>query len=129
MIRIRYTAPYDLDISGSVQALQIISAAILDLATSDVMNFAHIADTNYDPTPYHSTLSGLLVTKADGRIAVTVEDEMTVLISGRSDFLVTLAAWFSFEPDTPPKTHVHFEYYDNHPLISPTSVPLVIGIE
>jgi len=129
MIRIRYAYPYDLDISGSVQALQTISAGILDLASSDSVSFSIMADTNYDPTPYQIALSRLLITKGVDRIAVTVEDETTAHISGQSDLLVTLAAWFSFEPHTPSKTHVHFEYYDNHPLIASSSVPLVIRVE
>jgi hypothetical protein len=91
MIRIRYAAPYDLDISGSVQALQTISASILYLANSDGASFTTMADTKYDPTPYPSALSRLLVTKGDDRITVTVEDATAVHIRGRADLLAILA--------------------------------------
>jgi hypothetical protein len=129
MLRIRYAAPRDLEISGTIRELQAISMGILNLVRSDQVSFAFTADAGYDPAPYRIAIPRLLITKGTDLLAVIVKDETLVHISGASNHLEALAAWFVFDPAVPSKTHAHFEYYEDHPFIASHSIPLVITVE
>ena len=129
MLRIRYAAPLDLEISGSVQTLRTISTGISDLARSEKVRFMLTADIHFDPHPYKIAIPQLLITHGTGLLALTVEDEALLHIDGAPAHLEILAGWFLFNHQSPPKTHAHFEYYDEHPFIASHSVPLVITVD
>jgi hypothetical protein len=129
MLRIRYTAPLDLEISGSVQTLQNVSTGIFDLVRSDKARLLLTANTHFDPHPYKIAIPQLLITRGTDLLALTVETEAQLHIDGSRAHLEILADWFSFDPQSPSKTHAHFEYYDEHPFIASHSVPLVITVD
>lgn len=129
MLRVRYAAPRDLEISGTVRELQAISTGILKLVRSNKVGSTFTADVGYDPAPYQIAIPRLLITKGTELLAVIVKDESLVHISAASDHLESLATWFVFDPTAQSKTHAHFEYYEDHPFIASHSIPLVITIE
>jgi len=129
MLRIRYTSPLDLDISGSAGELRGIAEGILAFLGSNRTGFALVAGAGYDPSPYRIAISGLLVVKGGGRLALTVEAESLLRIIGAPGSLEILADWFLFDEAAEPKEHRHFEYYEEHPFLAPYSLPLVICVD
>jgi hypothetical protein len=129
MLQIRYSAPRDLDISGSAAELRRIAEGILAFLGSNRTGFALVAGAGYDPSPYRIAISGLLVVKGGGRLALTVEAESLLRIIGAPEQLEILADWFLFDETTHPGEHRHFEYYEEHPFLAPYSLPLVICVD
>jgi hypothetical protein len=129
MIRIRYSAPSDLEISGSAADLETIRHGLLGLLVLPAQHEIQFeADTQCDPRPYMNVIPKLIIRKGQGPTRVTAEN-YSVQIAGSIDSLDAFASFLDFESTAIPGSHTHYEYYDDNPYISPDSVPLVIAIE
>jgi hypothetical protein len=129
MIRIRYSAPNDLEISGSAADLEVIRHGLLGflaLPTQHEIQFE--ADIQFDPQPYTSTIPKLIIRKGQEPAKITAKN-YSVQVAGSIDSLDAFASFLNFESTAIPGSHAHYEYYDDNPYISPDSVPLVVAIE
>jgi hypothetical protein len=129
MLEIRYSAPYDLEISAAVDELQMVRQEILDLIQSDVTRYSFEADSTIDPAPYHSALSKLFIRKGQGPVRISLKDEKEILAEGSPSCLEGFASFFNFESGAEKGAHAHFEYYEGNDWIAPDSIPLVVRLE
>jgi len=129
MIEIRYSAPYDLDISGTVDELQLVRREILDLIHSDASQIVFDADSVIDPAPYTSALSTLIIRKGQSPTKVALRNEKEIHVEGSPDCLEAFASFFDFELSVRKGAHSHHEYYEGNEWIAPDSIPLVIGVK
>jgi hypothetical protein len=128
MIEIRYSAPYDLDISGTVDELQMVRREILEFIQSDACEIAFDADSAINPVPYKHALSRLIILKEQGPTKVSLADGREMRVEGSPACLDVFAAFFNFESSAGKGSHYHYEYYEGHECIAPDSIPLVISM-
>ncbi len=126
MIRISFTPPNELDISGTPDELQEIRAAILKVATEAPTNLEVAADQVFDPRPYERRLYFFRIYLEPGPVRVSVEDD-AVHVVGSETSLEAFASFFNFSDNDPPGSHFHHEYYDGNEWIHDKSIPLVVG--
>jgi hypothetical protein len=129
MIEIRYSAPNELDISGTVDELQFMRREILDLIQSDAPQIAFEADSAIDAAPYNSALPKLIIRKGQSPTKVSLTNEREVHVEGSPDCLETFASFFDFELNAGKGVHSHHEYYEGNEWIAPDSIPLVISVK
>ena len=129
MLEIRYSAPYELDISGTADELRAVRRDILGLVKSGGARISFEADSAIDPTPYESALSKLVIEKGQGPTLVSLKSDGEVHVAGSSYCLEAFASFFDFEPDTARGAHSHHEYYEGDEWIAPDSIPLVISVK
>jgi hypothetical protein len=108
MLEIRYSAPYDLDISGTVAELQMVRRAILDLIESDAAQISFTADSTIEPSPYDSLLSKLVIVKGNSPTKISLKNEKGVQAEGTPYCLEAFAAFFDFKPEAGRGTHSHY---------------------
>ena len=129
MLEIRYSAPHGLDISGTVDELQMVRRKVLDLIESDATRITFAADAAIDPMPYDSALSKLVIAKSQSPTRVSIRNGDEIHVEGSSDCLGAFASFFDFKPDAGQGTHSHHEYYEGCEWVAPDSIPLVLGIK
>jgi hypothetical protein len=126
VIELRYSAPDELDISGSVSELQDVRRAVLKVAKSGA-RVEIDADRLVDPDPYKSVLSKLIVTTDTRPTKVSVTNE-AIFVAGAPNCLEALASFLDFKTNASKGDHSHYEYYEGNNWIAPDSVPLVISV-
>jgi hypothetical protein len=129
MIEIHYTAPLDLEISGTVAELQAMRRTILNLIQSDLDRVSFAADASVEPSPYDSALAKLVVVKGQCPTKVSVKNEKEVHVEGALHCLEAFASFIDFKSDAGRGTHSHFEYYEGEGGIAADSIPLVIRVK
>ena len=129
MLEIRYSAPYDLDISGTVDELQLVRREILALLKSDATRISFEADSAIEPSPYNVALSKLVVEKGQCPTKVSLRNEKEIHVEGSPYCLEGFASFFDFKPDAGKGAHSHYEYYEGNEWVAPDSIPLVIGVK
>jgi hypothetical protein len=129
MLEIRYSAPYELDISGTIDELQMVRRKILDLIESDAARISFEADSMIEPSPYDTALSRLVVVKGQCPTRVSLKNEEELHIDGSLDWLEAFTSFFDFKPNVGKGLHSHYEYYEGNEWIAPDSMPLVIGVK
>ena len=127
MIELRYCAPNELDISGTVPELHELRRAVLKAAASSAAVIEIDADSSIDPSPYDTVLSKLIVETVSGPTKVSVTND-TVHIGGSSNCLEALASFLNFKSDAQEGDHAHYEHYEGNQWIAPDSVPLVLSV-
>ena len=128
MIEIRYSAPDNLDISGTAGDFQNLERIIRDLISSSGSRVAINTDSAIDPAPYTFAIPKLVVLKAEGPTQVSLLDNDELSIRGSPENLESLATFFHFDKDAVKGVHFHYEYYDGNRWIDPKSIPLVISV-
>ncbi len=128
-MQIRYTAPNEVDISGTVEDLQTVKQLLLDVATSDSTFYEVEAETDFDPSPYASSLRRMVVIKSQGPVKATIICDEYIQVEASGEKMEVFSSFFDFEPNTPSGHHCHHEYYEEDQYIAPDSVPLVISIK
>lgn len=130
-MRIRYTPPNDLCISGSVAELQAVRGQLLQLAQDPGAPDTVRLDlpTDGDPTPYAQWLGELLIASGVGPVRVAVIEERRLEIIAAPELLAVFASFWDFAPDSASGLHNHHEYDDGSETIAPDSLPLVIQVE
>lgn len=129
MIRIRYTAPRELDLSGSVEVMRAVRQSILTLIETEGPDVTVEASTAFDPAPYDEVLCRLVISRSQGPVKVEVTSEREVHVSGSTDYLKGLASCLDFPAWTTLWTHTHVEYFEGHPFLTSDSIPLVVSVE
>lgn len=128
MLKIRYSAPLALELSGSVRDLALVSEEVQALLKEPLrQEITFEAETLYDPLPYSEILSELIIRKSLEPASVRLSDS-SLLVSGPNEALDAFATFLDFEPDSAPGLHSHYEYYPEHPFLDPHSLPLVITV-
>lgn len=129
MLYVRYSPPAAIDISGDLPALQQFHAALLSFLQGADAVFQIALATGYDPAPYDLALHQIRLIKCSELIDVQVDlGDRALLISGRPDYLETFAAYVDLPAEAWPSYHVHFEYYEEHPIIAPGALAVVICV-
>lgn len=128
MIEIRYSAPYDLDISGTVDELQMVRREVLGLIESDAARISLAADSAIEPSPYKCAIPKLVIAKGQGPTNISLTNEKEIRVEGSPDCLDVFAAFFDFKPDAENGEHRHYERYKGNEWIAPDSIPLVISV-
>ena len=121
--------PAGLELEGDVVGLLDLSHAL----TCDRQTRA-IQLSTIQPPPYDRCLTAILITKISDDAACLnisrIASEMHITGPGRK--LAVLAKNIKFlisqtvEPTSTIQEHIHIEWYQDHPLLSPTSIPLTI---
>jgi hypothetical protein len=129
-MRLRYSPPRDLSISGSAAELEAARQQILQLSEPNGPDTLRIeAQTDGDPSPYTQWLSELVVARGAGPVRAEVLEHTTLEILGAPDLLAAFASFWQFAPDAPQGAHFHHEYLDDSTTVAPDSLPLVIEVE
>src|SRR2546423_8498146 len=110
MIEIRYTAPFDLDISGTVAELQAVRRTILNLIESDLDQVSFAADSSVEPSPYDSALAKLVVVKGQCPPKASVKNEKEVHVEGAAYCLEAFASFLAFKPEAGTGVHSPYEH-------------------
>jgi hypothetical protein len=126
MIELRYSAPYSLDVSGTVPELQNVRRAVLDVAKSGVRVELN-ADCSIDPQPYETALSKLIVSASAHPTNVMVSSD-AVYIEGAPNCLEALASFLDFNVGAKKGDHAHYEHYEGNDWIAPDAVPVVFSV-
>jgi hypothetical protein len=93
-------------------------------------------DLTADPAPYPQLLDAVRVTREpagpSGKVVLGTDADRRVLtITGALEHLAVLAdivRSLAASPDLDPKSHLHIEYYDEHPYLAESEVALVLRI-
>ena len=128
MIKIIYTPPNELDISGSVSEMTNIKNNLLSFSEESSTEYTIKADKDIDPSPYEKALKSLKVHVTSGPTKISVANEQVIVEGSRSSFEV-FASYFNFSEGDLPGSHNHHEYFKGDDYIHPDSVPAVIGIK
>lgn len=127
MLRISFTPPDELDISGTAPALKAVLAQLNALANGDETEVFIPVDKNANPAPYDESLNALVGHVTTGPTKVSVIDNCLEVVGSQASF-AEFASFFSFDEYTSEGAHNHHEYFDGNTYIHPKSVPLVISI-
>jgi hypothetical protein len=123
MIEIRYSAPKDLEITGSVEDFDVLRQGLQAfLGASEQQLLFCQAETQINPWPYDCALDRLVICKQAGLLTVWVEAN-TLRLAGPIEALEALLSYLNFETEN----HAHFEYYEEHPFLSPEAIPVVFS--
>ena len=125
MIRIAYTSPNELDISGSGQDLKAVRCGILDVSQRTTETCSIIADTKFDPYPYSNALASIRIEVSKEPVCISVVDN-DVVVSGSESNLEVFASFFDLDDSAPEGCHLHHEYHEGNEWVHKYSVPLVI---
>jgi hypothetical protein len=127
MIRISYTPPSDLEVSGTQGELQALKAELEALAQGTKTQILVKADAKANSAPYDHILISFIgrVTAGPTRVSVT---ERTLEVVGSKESFDGFASFFSFNDDNSTGAHSHHEYYEGNHYVHPQSIPLVISI-
>jgi hypothetical protein len=129
MIKIYYSPPNQLEISGSVNSFQMVRWMLQNLATDQGYKMVEIsANTVSNPSPYDQALSKLVIRVGQGLTRITVQNDCCLQIEGAPDNLDRLASFFDFVHDAPDEQHQHYEYYEGNEHIAPESIPVVVHL-
>ena len=129
MIEIRYSAPHYLDISGTVDELQLVRREIFDFIQSGVSDISFDADSGIDPTPYASSLSKLVIRKGQHQTKVSLMNGAEIHVEGSPNCLEAFASFFDFALSARKGEHLHYEYYEGNEWVASDSMPLVISVK
>jgi hypothetical protein len=129
MLRISYTPPLDLDLSGSRADLESLRAAVLALIEEGEGEHSVAASTQGDASPYALFLGSLRVRVGAGPTVVKVEDESELVVEGSLENLDRFCSFLAVGPDEARGWHYHYEYFDGNPYIDRDAIPLVISLE
>ncbi len=130
MIVIRWTPPFDLDISGAAVELREVMSAISSVASGQRPGIDIDADSSADARPYSKCLLRLTVNGNNGPTKVSVADD-SVSVIGSAHHLKVFASYFNMPEDSPRSPvhyHHHFEYFEGDDRMTPDSIPLVISV-
>jgi hypothetical protein len=127
MIEIRWNEKTsEIDLGGTPEDLQYIRQSILRLIRTGEVQISISANLDFEPAPYSSRLSFLIIRKSVGFTKVIIATDH-LEVKGNPDNLATFAEWFDFE-DSVSNYHCHFDYYEGNEWIAPDSLPLVISV-
>jgi hypothetical protein len=129
MIEIRWSEETnEIELGGTPQDLQYVRQSILHLVhQTDETQITISAAIDFDPSPYSSRLSCLVIDKSENFIRVQIAANC-LEVRGNHQNLEVFADWFDFESNMS-QYHCHFEYYSGNEWISPDSLPLVISVQ
>ena len=129
MIEIRWSKETnEIELGGTLQDLQYIRQSILHLIhQTDRTQIIISTAIDFDPSPYSSRLSFLVIDKSENFIRVQIAADY-LEVRGNPKKLEVFADWFDFESNLS-QDHRHFEYYPGNELISPDSLPCVISVQ
>jgi hypothetical protein len=129
MIEIRYSDPYNLDISGIPDDLQFVRQEVMRIIQSDIPQLTIEANINIDPEPYDFALARLVIVKSNCPTIVELKNDNEIHIEGSISCLDAFASFFDFGLSEVSGYHHHYEYYEGSEWISSTSIPLVIRVK
>ena len=130
MIVIRWTQPFELEISAHPVELRGVMTQIRAVASGQMPRTVVAADQAADARPYSRCLQRLTVNNGAGPTKVSVEGD-AVEVTGSACHLAMFASYFDLadeSPVSPIRYHHHFEYFEGDDRMVPDSVPLVISV-
>ena len=118
--------PLELDVEATPEEFARLAVSIAELAGSETTE-VFIEAAAADPGPYDRCLSGLLISKADGPLSVSVVGA-TLSISGDTPALTLFGECLPVESGLPPGYHIHFEAAGREESVASNSIPLVLSV-
>lgn len=128
MLEIRFSEPNELELSGTVDELQTVRNATLELAQTTASEITFDCDASINPKPYNLALSKLIIRKSQLPTNVSLEND-ELCVEGSPQSLKAFASFLDFDANSNSGRHSHFEYYEGNQWISPNSTPLVISVK
>jgi hypothetical protein len=123
-----YSSDLEIDVSGTLLELKVISEAITTFANSEDLLLSIPANQLAEPAPYDLALPELVFTKANSAIQVTISKDNVLVVSGSGDNLIILASYFLYPQGSPNGHHAHFEYFPGIDHIVEDAIPLIITV-
>jgi hypothetical protein len=105
-----------------------IKQNILNLVESSFTSWVLDAETDFDPSPYDSALSQIIVVQAEGPVQVSVNAGRQIQVEGSKQNLEAFSSFFDFPPNAESGRHSHYEYYEGNEWIAAESVPIVVSV-
>jgi hypothetical protein len=127
-MKISYSKPDEIDVSGPAQELALTSQKISNLLRSRSRVLEIEAEINFDPSPYSEILRRMTIIRAEGPTRITVVDDESLKVDGSDENLKRFASFFDFDLDAGVGDHSHYEYYEGNEYIASDSVPIVISV-
>ena len=127
-MKILFTSPDELGISGRYKEMNEIKAKLLSLSEGNKRELLIDADKNADPSPYERALNSIQAIVSLGPTKISVDGDK-VVIEGSSESFDRFSSFFSFNESDPSGSHNHHEYIEGDTYIHPSSIPTVVGIE
>jgi hypothetical protein len=125
MIRIRYTAPREIELAADRPGLDFISFSVSEARSTPGGAARILVQPVPDPSPYATALQMLRIRADDGLLHILVLGQH-LIVTGNSEALELFERTIQASALGPPGKHIHLEYYEGHPKIDPRSLPLVV---
>jgi hypothetical protein len=124
----KYTARGDLELEGSITGLTIL-ATLLRRANDLKQVSLQVPTCPVDVKPYDGHLSTIELRPANDKIKLAREGD-ALIVSGAWDKMKLLADNVSLliEDSERGVDHCHLEYYEDHPWLDATTLPIVITV-
>lgn len=113
----------ELELRASGQELYQLSKALEGDGTTMECETAGVTVSPYSKLLRHISVAVAHDQDVEIRIA---EDEDLQISGGRPKLSIFAEAVYTFAKEWGEGEHLHIEYYDNHPYLAPTSLPLVM---
>lgn len=127
MIRIR-SSDRELELEGSGDALERLSAQLMDFAASDSAQQHQLpADSDFDPAPYKAALPTVTLCRSAGILRLGVV-ESSLRIEGRRESLMLLGRNIAELASWTPPAHIHLDAVGWPGDIAEDSLDLVLSL-
>lgn len=127
-MKLRYSPLNEIELEGTLEELRTLSRGLSKSLRGANPTLMQETEYDFDPKPYPTALRCLMIECTAGRVCVSVRNDVELYVAGSEEALRGFASWLEVPDDIADGYHIHFEYYDNHPVIAPASVPLVISV-
>ena len=118
----------EIEITGTLEELREIEKALNDLAQGRAKEAIFDGRMDFVPKFNDGWIKELILISGEGNVTIIGEPQGSVVIEGSPEKLDELSGYFCFEEDDKYPEHHHCEWRQDHPCLSPASIPLVISI-
>jgi len=117
----------DVDLRGDRRSLMWLAA---QLRKEQSFSFPLVRSQDVPVEPYETLLESVEVLAGEGLLEISVRDNALRFTGDPMHFSSVAVSVESLAKSAHPgpiRDHVHEEYYDGHPFLAPTAVPLIIS--
>ena len=116
----------EIEISGSLEEIRGLEKALHDIAVGKLESTLFEGRTDFVPEFNDGLIREVVFRKGDGDVTVTAKPKGSLSIEGSPEKLHELSGYFYFDEEDKDDDHHHCEWREDHPCLSPVSIPLII---
>lgn len=133
MIKIRYSPPNELVLSGNADELHTLNREIMGFLSSHKNSITWEAETVSDPYPYEKMLSSLSIKLSRSKEKGTIKvKEAQLFLEGNKDFINNFACNLPYDvEDSKPRIgyHIHYDQISFPDILSEESLEIILEKE